>query len=235
MEKFENAVSLGSFCSPAKEFERIGRREFSLPFDWLITPELKTVLRLMEVHFEDFLKEDLMYQLKDYPAYYRNVKWQVDFYHDFSPLASFDQQIGGVTEKYNRRIERFYQVISRPTLFCRYLTLQDLPFVEEHYEEILAFLKSFNSQNEILFVMNDDCPLPSRDLPIFTVPKDAHDTVARVFLKKNKDLHQYVLESVAEKRMKKPNPFKKLFVLARKVYLKLRIQYGLIYRHSREL
>jgi hypothetical protein len=142
MEKYKNIVSLGYFCSPAMEFERINRRQFSLPFDWLITSRLSVVLELIDNGFEDFLNEEYMFQLKDYPSYYRNTRYNIDFYHDFSPLKSFGSQIDAVCKKYNRRIERFYSIIKEPTLFVRYICKDEIGYVSENYDLILKNSKS---------------------------------------------------------------------------------------------
>ena len=125
MKRFKNIISLGHFCSPAMEFERLGCRKYSFPFDWLITPDFNIVIDLIENNFADFLNEEYLNQIKQYPSYYRNIKYNIDFYHDFSPLKSFDSQISEVSEKYQRRIERFYKQIDTPTLFCRYITQAD--------------------------------------------------------------------------------------------------------------
>ena len=55
MGRYNYIVSLGYFCSPAMEFERIDKRQFSLPFDWLITPKISDVIDLINNGFEDFL------------------------------------------------------------------------------------------------------------------------------------------------------------------------------------
>lgn len=41
MKKYESVISLGYFCSVAIELEKMGIRNFSTPFDWLITDWLE--------------------------------------------------------------------------------------------------------------------------------------------------------------------------------------------------
>lgn len=36
---FTHVVSLGWFCSVARELEKAGLREFSMPFDWCLSPD----------------------------------------------------------------------------------------------------------------------------------------------------------------------------------------------------
>ncbi len=35
--KFEHVISLGFFCSPALELKKLGFRDASYPFDWVIS------------------------------------------------------------------------------------------------------------------------------------------------------------------------------------------------------
>lgn len=232
MSKFKYIVSLGYFCSPAMEFKRINRRPFSLPFDWLITPKLSDVINLINNNFEDFLYEEYFYQLLEHPQYYRNIKYNIDFYHDFSPFVSFDSQINDVTVKYNRRISRFYDIIRKPTLFLRYLSKEDFEYIVDNYELIVESIKKFNSDNDIIFVANDE---HIRNLPpnisIYYVKKDFKDSVSRKFLKKNDALLQYISNNVETVTAPKKS---KHFGIIHKIYQKIRIKLNLVYHHKNQ-
>ena len=154
MAKYQQAVSLGFFCSPAMELQRISRRHTSSPFDWLISEKLSVVLTLIDNGFEDFLTAEYFCQLQDHPQIYRNTKWNVDFYHDFSPLKSFSSQYDAFRKKYERRIRRFYETIKTPTLFIRYVFADEIPYLNENYASIVAALQKYNPANDIIFVSN---------------------------------------------------------------------------------
>lgn len=235
--KFYNIVSLGHFCSPAIEFERIERRGQSLPFDWLITPQLEIVMMLISNYFEDFLNPDYFYQLRMYPQYYRNVKWNIDFYHDFSPLKPFSNQYQTFVEKYSRRIARFYKTISSPTLFVRYVTAEDIPFILEHQETIVQQLKSFHPDNKIIYISNSDQKWNSDGLPVYFVERDADDTVSRHFLKKNPALLSEILACTAPRGRQ---PF--VYVVGRRIthaiyrcICKVAIKLGWVYYHNKTI
>lgn len=235
MKKYKYIVSLGHFCSPAMELEKIGRRPFSLPFDWLITSKLSAIIELINNGFEDFLNEEYLFQLKEYPQYYRNIKYNIDFYHDFSPFVSFDCQINKISEKYNRRIERFYNTIKQPTLFLRYITEKDIEYISENYEYILNALKAFNPQNDIIFVANNDVSLGLQsEIPIYYVEKDANDIVSRRFLDTNRELLQYILSNTEATTTEKPKQKNKCLTLVEKVYKKVRLKLKLVYHHSKQ-
>ena len=234
MKKFKQVVSLGAHCFPAIELERINRRPCSLPFDWLITHNFQSVLTLIENHFDGFLEEASLFQMKKYPGYYVNKKYSVDFYHDFSSLKSLDSQLGKVCEKYNRRIERFYQTIEEPTLFLRYLTPQDREFVWQHYEEIAAIIKKFNPQNEIIFVASSDLRMPPADFPVFYVEKAPDEDVAKTFLQSNAELKNYITDNVESCTRKKKSIIAIFRRKVHKLYEKIRIKLNLVYEHSQQ-
>ena len=234
MEKYEHIVSLGHFCSPAMEFEKIDRRPFSLPFDWLITPELCTVMELVDNGFQDFLNEEYMYQFKTHPQYYRNTKYTIDFYHDFSPLKSFQSQIDDVSKKYSRRIERFYDVVNRPTLFLRYITAKDAEYVSEHYEAILHWAQKFNPLNSIVFVANKDIQVKfNAEIPVYYVERDQNDSVSRAFLSVDNGLLQYILDHVASVTPKKQTPSNRYLKRLKMAYLMMRVKLKMTYHHSK--
>lgn len=236
MTKFKNIVSLGCFCSPAMEFRRIDRRKFSLPFDWLVTMDFSAVLDLIDNSFNGLLEHEDLYQIKDIPSRYRNIRYSIDFYHDFLPTKSFDKQIGAVKEKYDRRIKRFYEIITEPTLFCRYIISRDeLIYISEHHGEITERFKKYNEENEIIFIVNEDI-FSSFDgeIPLlWTVEKDEGDMFARRFLDKNTDLKQFIIDNVEKStsQPKKTNIFKNL----KKAYIKLMLKLNLIYFHNKQI
>lgn len=236
MEKYKYIVSLGHFCSPAMEFQKIQRRQFSLPFDWLITSKLSSVIELINNEFEDFLNEEYLFQLKEYPQYYRNKKYNIDFYHDFSPFKSFDSQIDEISKKYNRRIERFFNIIKQPTLFLRYITEQDAEYISKNYEFILKSVKRFNPQNDIIFVANNGIYLsiPS-ETTIYYVEKDLNDDVSRNFLSANNELLQYILSNVEIATTKKPKQKNKCLNVINRLYRKIRLKLKLVYRHKQSV
>lgn len=234
MKKFKYIVSLGHFCSPAMEFEKIDRRQFSLPFDWLVTHRFSVVMDLINNNFDGFLNAEDMYQFKAYPQYYKNKKLDVDFYHDFSPFKSFQSQIDGVSEKYKRRIERFYHIVKEPTLFLRYITRNDVEYICKNYDSILESLKKCNPQNDILFVCNSEDRLPLENAAVYYVEKPANDNVSREFLSANEELKQYILEHVEPATAKKVSKKEKYIKMVKKVYKKIRLKLKLVYRHNQQ-
>lgn len=187
-----NIVSLGFFCGVAMELERVGLRNCSLPFDWIISGDFQSVLALIANHFEGFTETDNLYQeFEICPSYYYNKACNVHFYHDFSRYKDFKQQYDSFRAKYSRRIERFYQTIERPTIFVRYCSNhEELKYISENQEKISSFLKTFNPSNEILYITSLESQLEIENS--LHVEKEAGAGVVDLFLDQLPQLRTYL-------------------------------------------
>ena len=204
MPKYQNIISLGYFCSPAIELNHLNLRKSSQPFDWVVSGNFSKVLELIDNNFKDFLNPKFLFQYKEHPQYYRNTKYDIDFYHDFDELRSFNKQIDKIKHKYDRRISRFYKTIKEPTLFLRYIcSNKEAIYINHNYEKITKLLKSYNSDNDIIFVANkeDSYLKTSSDIKVWYVEKDINDGVARHFLRENSELKAYILNNVSVNNM----------------------------------
>lgn len=208
MEKYYHFISLGYFCSVALELERIGLRSTSSPFDWCIS-NFEGVIEAIENKFDDFLNYDLLFQSDNARQIYFNTKYRIWFFHDFDKYLALDCQLQKVKQKYDRRIKRFYEDISQPTLFIRYISDEildnygrsiELDYIEKNYEKILSLLKSFNKNNDIIFLSNSG--VDSNIIKIYHVEKDENDGVARKPLEKNGELNDLLMNLEFEKREK---------------------------------
>lgn len=192
MKKYDNFISIGFFCSVALELERVGLRSSSSPFDWLIC-SVEGMSNLIKNKFDHFLDEDLLLQDSNQRNHYYNPVYNVWFFHEFSKYKSLNEQIGDVQQKYRRRINRFYEQISNPTLLLRYIANEtELTWWNEHIDEFTSMVKEYNEGNDILFIANEG--LVSDKFFIYNVEPDENDDVARKPLEKNEDLKN-LLES----------------------------------------
>ena len=71
---YQHIISLGHFCAVASELDKLGFREASLPFDWIISP-LDSVIDLINNNFEDFLNPDLLYRDSKRPYIVLNKRY----------------------------------------------------------------------------------------------------------------------------------------------------------------
>lgn len=188
MDGFSHYISLGWFCSTALELERIGLRDCSSPFDWLLT-DWGGIIYNIDSHFKDWLRYENLYQNTENRKIYKDIKQGITFMHDFNGRIPLRDQIDRVQKKYNRRIGRFYQNIQEPTLFLRYINTDkgetdEIFQIQEQYETIKKLLRKYNRNNDIIFIVNRDMQ-DKVTFPAFFVDKDENDNVARKFLDKN--------------------------------------------------
>ncbi len=113
----------------------------------------------------------------------------MEFFHDFSGKIPLKRQFKKVKRKYDRRIERFKRNILEPTVFIRYIKDQkELDYWLENQEKVLELLKSYNSNNEIILVANDELKQEQKDRVVYWIEKDEGDSVSRCFFDKNAEL-----------------------------------------------
>ena len=108
-----NYISLGYFCSVAIDLEKLGLRSESSPFDWTIA-DFRGVISAIQSRFAGFLSYDLLAQNRQHLYIYKNIKYNISFYHDFDVYTPLKDQLSQIQTKYERRINRFYETIKNP-------------------------------------------------------------------------------------------------------------------------
>lgn len=160
---FENVISLGFRCKLSIMLEREGFRSSSGPFDWVVTESFENVLKLINNHFDNFITFENLYQSKKYPDVYLDKFNQIYFYHDFNNKSVFSI-FETVRKKYSRRIEHFYSVINKPTLFIREIkTPEELFFIINQRDYITKTISAYNENNKIIFLTKFDYELTKCD------------------------------------------------------------------------
>ena len=249
MKHFDHIISLGYFCSVASDLERLGLRIASSPFDWCIS-NFEGVVSAIGHRFDGFLDYGLLSQSTANGKGYFNSRYRIWFFHDFDEYQPLEKQLDAVAAKYKRRIDRFYENISHPTLFIRYISnevvnqdgkSEELAFIEHHYDEIVSLLKSFHEENEIIFLANRE--VESELIDIYHVSVDENDTVARMPLEKNGELYDYLLsigydhraENLKVYRRKQKRASRPTAVLAQKLEDYLRRVFLRPYHHDKQI
>lgn len=235
---YSNYISLGFFCSVAIELEKLGLRDASYPFDWLITSKFEKVIELIDKRFSSFLNYDNLFQNKNKLNYYLDNENSIQFFHDFNYYESLSKQIESVKEKYKRRIVRFYNDIKQSTLFIRYIyNKEELEYIENNYDYIISVLKKYNIENDIIFIANND--ITSKKIYIYNVDVDETDSVARCPIEKNLQLYEYFLnvnylnrvENIHFYEMKSKNKHKSII---KRIISKLMFVLSKKYHHSKK-
>ena len=98
-------VSIGSDCHMTEFLKKNNLRSSAFPFDWIVS--YNGVSKCIEDNFNNFIPKYLN-RINDYDMF---------FYHDFDGCNVYDH-----ISKYNRRIERFKNILETTTeeiTFCR--------------------------------------------------------------------------------------------------------------------
>jgi len=167
-----NFISLGPTCSIAYQLQKLGKKKESLPFDRIRCYPISSVLHLIQNNFSDlfegieYVKDDTKFpfiednlvegesetfdtiEMKD-TKIYKNDKLSISFFHDFKEGID----VKDVIQKYQRRIDRFYNVVKNPSVFIR----DELNFKVGDiliYNELYNKLKEFNNENRLVLIIN---------------------------------------------------------------------------------
>lgn len=166
-----NYITIGHDCSPAAALRNLNVREFALPFDWVVST-LGAIDQCFATNFEFFHKELTLNHRRTRLIDHYGFQFPHDYpLNDMNDVSNnigegvFGEENGKfikdnwtdyhdiVLEKYNRRINRFKNIINdtKPIIvLCRYntkevLQLQQL-FVKYYNRTNLYFV---NSSNEV--------------------------------------------------------------------------------------
>ena len=174
-----NYLTIGYDCSPASALKELNLREFALPFDWVVS-NIKSLQKCFETNFVDFHKKLVFNYNKTRLIDYYGFQFPHDY--PLTHMTNFENNIGEgvfgeengkfitdkwyhyygvVLDKYNRRIERFKNIINdtKPIIvLCRYntkdvLELQEL-FIKYCKNKNIYFVNSCNELFENEYIKN---------------------------------------------------------------------------------
>ena len=174
-----NYLTIGYDCSPASALKDLNLRDFALPFDWVVS-NIKSLQKCFETNFVDFHKKLVFNYNKTRLIDYYGFQFPHDY--PLTHMTNFENNIGEgvfgeengkfitdkwynyygvVLDKYNRRIERFKNIINdtKPIIvLCRYntkdvLELQEL-FIKYCKNKNIYFVNSCNELFENEYIKN---------------------------------------------------------------------------------
>ena len=201
---FDNCTSLGFFCGTACSLSKLGLRSFSGPFDWYFSNNYSAVVSLVENRFSDFLKREHLEPCEDLQQF-RDLEHDFYYLHDNDDREPFDVAYPKIYEKYQRRITTFLNAIEKPT--CLFRTIgsdNEIDYINQNYEYIDNVFKSFNVNNEVVYILFND--LKELDehchqyiLPVSNRP-DREETM-RVMFDSSDELLSYCSSLLSPERM----------------------------------
>ena len=115
-KKYDFIFSLGAACSCSQSLRLAGLQFASYPFDWLyggsITTRVEGLLNGLDGWFDaaQLVKHEVPWKFEH--ESYRNLRTGVVYKHDFDWNRPLADMIGGVREKYARRLKRLEERIA---------------------------------------------------------------------------------------------------------------------------
>jgi hypothetical protein len=150
--KMSNIIPIGEDCSVALLLKELEIRKASYPFDW-ITCSFSSAINLINNNFEDFINP--MYLVRDkretHQHVFHNILYNIGFFHDFNQMDELEEQCTAVKQKYDRRIERFYENLRNGCTLLRLSTNSNMMYVyDENKYDIDSMLISYNINNKLI-------------------------------------------------------------------------------------
>lgn len=155
---FESFCSLGTACPVAASMAKYGLRSYSGVFDWLITSDFKSVLHYLENDFDDFMLRDNLVSYEESAKMFRDLSSGFVFMHDKE--FPFETEYHNLRRKYEKKIGRFMENVSRPTCFLRMVVdRKEIEYIDSHMNYINQVIKRHCRKNEIVFLIKRELGL----------------------------------------------------------------------------
>jgi len=121
-----NYISFGYDCSPATALKNLNLRTMALPFDWVET-DIRAILNCISEDFRNFHKQITLTEGGEQVRDFYGIRFPHDYPSELGKTyklqnasvaglhrvcADYETHIDEVSEKYLRRIERFYDIIN---------------------------------------------------------------------------------------------------------------------------
>lgn len=127
MQSYDTIISLGSSCQTTYQIERKKLKSFSGPIDWMISPYLSDVNRLLKKRFINFMDINSLTingKLDDVTYLVKDNFYNIESYHDFPVLKNNEDPLSTYPifkSKLNRQINNFFNKCnnSNSILFVR--------------------------------------------------------------------------------------------------------------------
>lgn len=203
---FTHYFSLGYRCSTAASLQKLGVRDTSGPFDWYFSP-LDKVLLCIENHFENLLLPENILLDPEYDHKFTDILYDFVYYHEKrldGKKGKSDKTVMEllpiIRERYNRRINRFYEFIKEPTCFIRAVkTPNEISYINTNEMKIVNLLKKYNPQNEFIYIIPQTFLSPNIQISFknyYLVDKYlTSDGGSGELILRNKALTNYILSS----------------------------------------
>lgn len=219
--KYDIVYSIGHDCACSMYLKKHNLRVAAGPLDWLTSVPAHMRFDMILNNFDGFMNiEDFEFVTKNPNIvndekcdYYKNRRTGLYFYHDFPTGVALEESFPNVSEKYARRIKRFYDNIQK----CEHVLLVWFSHYHETTNDAWAefairFCNKMNKKIDFLIIQHREGQhIPQRTViadnvvryDLHTIEKDENGNNTTVGNQKLCDtvFAQYALRVPREKRM----------------------------------
>ena len=151
-------ISIGLNCDVSIELRKRNIKTFTFPFDWNIK-NYESIYLLLKDNFKHLFDKDKLLYTEFTDQYNKKNKIVVNTYYDFIFVHDFlinEDNYDEVYKKYNRRIERFNQILNDPNnnIFFVYdinlineLSPVFMDFINNVYNKYSLNLNKYNNED----------------------------------------------------------------------------------------
>jgi hypothetical protein len=183
-------IPIGDSCSVARQLELYDLRRFAFPFDWLRIKRLSTITKIINNKFEGFADFKQCNETTSFPfletddfnpdapkrTFKATNRYGVLSFHDFSSDKPFIDQLPSIQQKYQRRIDRFYETLrsSDQIIFIRDELNPD-KLTEDDVKEFIRVIKQINPNLQFSIRIVCHKSLPNIQIPTVSLIHDTNE------------------------------------------------------------
>lgn len=167
---YDYVVSLGEKCFVAQTLNALNIRKTSSPFDWVDCANenggLSSRLDLIINNFFGFFDKEYLYPVfEENYRLFANKYTNLSFRHEFSQNDDFDTSYPNIKEKYDRRIQRFVDMLKskKKILFVYSTSIYENININEVISKLQQISDKYNNRNIYLLVVNSDRSLKRKN------------------------------------------------------------------------
>ena len=156
MQPYDTIISLGSTCQTAYQIKRKNLRNFSGPIDWMISPYLSDVNRLLKTRFKNFMDYNnltLQGKLSNITYIVKDNLYNIESYHDFPILLNSENYLSTYSIfkcKLCRRINTFYKMCKN----CDSILFVRIGANYDEVVELISILKIIVKKEFTILIIN---------------------------------------------------------------------------------
>jgi hypothetical protein len=139
-------IPLGLDCCLAYQLNKLNLRKKAYPFDWMSSPKILSIIKLLENDFKNFLNIEYydiqennndnfninnpLNDLHIIKSKYKLIHKEYNFVLRHELINNDSKNINIFIEKYSRRIQRFLSLQNNKIIFIRLGTNKDIIYLE---------------------------------------------------------------------------------------------------------